>query len=145
MATDACIHTSIWPHDVCHRKLKSMILIVDFIFVLINPSHPQNRISHILWSNSDHGWLQWDPSQILVYRDFWKLLRHFPIGTDDQVIDIMVIFIGLMMKEVLSYGTSAYDKSKTNLEFISMFFSAFAATYDGMGTRILNLSHWKNS
>ena len=32
-------------------------------------------------------------------------------GTDDQIIDIMTIFIRLMMKEVLSYGTSAYDKT----------------------------------
>ena len=90
-------------------------------------------------------------------------------GTDDQVIDIVMIFTRSMMKEVLSYGTSAYNKTsyhmsaligkmwvlellhtiqnktETNLEFINMFFSAFAATYDGMGTRILNLSHWKNS
>ena len=32
-------------------------------------------------------------------------------GTDNQVIDITMIFIRLMMKEVLSYGTSAYDKT----------------------------------
>ena len=32
-------------------------------------------------------------------------------GTDDQIIDIMAIFIRLMMKEVLSYGTSAYNKT----------------------------------
>ena len=32
-------------------------------------------------------------------------------GTDDQVIDIMVIFIRLVMKEVLSYGTRAYNKT----------------------------------
>ena len=31
-------------------------------------------------------------------------------GTDDQIIDIMTIF-RLMMKEVLSYGTSAYNKT----------------------------------
>ena len=30
--------------------------------------------------------------------------------TDDQVIDITAIFIALVMKEVLSYGTSAYNK-----------------------------------
>ena len=32
-------------------------------------------------------------------------------GTDDQVIDIIMTFIGLVMKEVLSYGTSAYKKT----------------------------------
>ena len=32
-------------------------------------------------------------------------------GTDNQVIDITTIFIGLVMKEVLLYGTSAYDKT----------------------------------
>ena len=32
-------------------------------------------------------------------------------GTDNQGIDITAIFIGLMMKEVLSYGTSAYNKT----------------------------------
>ena len=32
-------------------------------------------------------------------------------GTDDQVIDIMVIFIRFVMKEVLSYGTNAYNKT----------------------------------
>ena len=30
--------------------------------------------------------------------------------TDDQVIDITAIFIALVMKEVLSYGTSAYNR-----------------------------------
>ena len=32
-------------------------------------------------------------------------------STDDQVIDITVIFITLVMKEVISYGTSTYDKT----------------------------------
>ena len=36
-------------------------------------------------------------------------------GTDNQVIDIVVIFIRLMMKEVLLYGTSAYDKTPYHL------------------------------
>ena len=31
-------------------------------------------------------------------------------STDDQVIDIAAIFIALVMKEVISYGTSMYDK-----------------------------------
>ena len=31
------------------------------------------------------------------------------------------------------------NESEVNLEFISMSFSAFATTYSGMGTRILNL------
>ena len=30
-------------------------------------------------------------------------------STDDQVIDIAAIFIALVMKEVISYGTSTYD------------------------------------
>ena len=32
-------------------------------------------------------------------------------STDDQVIDIAAIFIALVMKEVISYGTSTYDKT----------------------------------
>ena len=32
-------------------------------------------------------------------------------STDDQVIDIAVIFITLVMKEVVLYGTSTYDKT----------------------------------
>lgn len=31
-------------------------------------------------------------------------------STDDQVMDIAAIFIALVMKEVISYGTSTYDK-----------------------------------
>ena len=31
--------------------------------------------------------------------------------TDDQVIDIAVVFIRLVMKEVLSYRTSVYNKT----------------------------------
>ena len=40
-------------------------------------------------------------------------------GTDDQVIDIMVIFIGLVMKEVLLYGTSAYDKTPYHMSALT--------------------------
>ena len=30
-------------------------------------------------------------------------------STDDQVMDVAAIFIALVMKEVVSYGTSTYD------------------------------------
>ena len=40
-------------------------------------------------------------------------------GTDDQVIDIMAIFIRLMMKEVLLYGTSAYNKTPYHMSALT--------------------------
>ena len=40
-------------------------------------------------------------------------------GTDDQIIDIAMIFIGLMMKEVLLYGTSAYDKTPYHMSALT--------------------------
>ena len=40
-------------------------------------------------------------------------------GTDDQVIDIAVIFIGLVMKEVLLYETSAYNKTPYHMSALT--------------------------
>ena len=40
-------------------------------------------------------------------------------GTDDQVIGIAAIFIRLMMKEVLSYGTSPYNKTPYHMSALT--------------------------
>ena len=90
-------------------------------------------------------------------------------GTDDQVIDIAAIFIGLVMRRsyhmeqvhVIKHLTICLalqarcgwrscfmviqNESKVNLEFINMSSWVFAMTYDGMGTMIPNLCYWKNS
>ena len=40
-------------------------------------------------------------------------------GTDNQVLDIAEIFIGLVMKDVLSYSTSAYEKTPYHMSALT--------------------------
>ena len=40
-------------------------------------------------------------------------------GTDDQVLDIAAIFIGPVMKDVLLYSTSAYEKTPYHMSALT--------------------------
>ena len=40
-------------------------------------------------------------------------------STDDQVMDVAAIFIALVMKEVVSYGTSTYDKTPYHMSALT--------------------------